>query len=177
VNAKHEKHESMRCPLQDEEFASILLEYCDRTLAPDVAASLERHFEVCGACRESIEAQRAVWAALDEFKPESISAGFDEEVLSRVARERRPGAGRLLAWPDFSVRRVLPVAAAAMVLMAVGLFHGRLAPSAGEVEDSTRFMKSDLIVDVEQVDSTLDDIEMLRQMGLASAGAGDSRQL
>ncbi|MEZ5355684.1 MAG: hypothetical protein R2762_23875 [Bryobacteraceae bacterium] len=166
-----------RCPLQDQELASILLEYCDRTLSPDMAEGLERHFAVCADCREAVEAQRAVWAALDEFKPDFAVGAFDDEVLARVAEESRPRWGRLLAWPNFSSAPVIPLAAAAMVLMAVMLFRAPLADSTDDNGDGVRFLKSDLIVDVEQVDRTLDDIEMLRQLGLASSTADQPRQL
>ncbi|MEZ5402221.1 MAG: zf-HC2 domain-containing protein [Bryobacteraceae bacterium] len=167
-----------RCPLQDPEFASILLEYCDRVLAPETAKTLEAHFEVCSACREAVEAQRAVWTALDEFKPEHVGGDFDKAVLARVEGEarsaRRMPWSRMLAFPRLPAGPAIPMAAAALVLMAVALFRPGVP---GETEDGARFLKSDLVVDVEQVDRSLDDMEMLRQLGLASNEEVEPRTL
>ncbi len=164
----NQEYATMRCPLQDQEIASILPDYCDRTLSPEMEEALESHFELCSDCRDTVKAQRAVWAALDEFKPDAVTPGFNDAVLARIAAESRPPWSRLLAWPDFSARPAISMAAAAMVLIAVALFQGPTTQTPAEVDDSARYLKSELIVDVEQVDSTLDDIEMLRQLGLAS---------
>jgi hypothetical protein len=72
----------------------------------------------------------------------------------------------------WSIRPAMPVAAACMVLVAAFLFQAPTAP------EGSRYPKWAETMDVEQVERTLDDLEMLRQLGVAApAETGDATTL
>jgi len=81
----------MNCPLALDESAELIVGYGAGTLDPGTAAGFERHLESCADCCEVVAAQRAVWAALDEWRELPVSPDFDRKVFERiaVARSRR----------------------------------------------------------------------------------------
>ena len=58
------------------ENADLLLEFAAGRLDAEAQARLDRHLEVCPACRELAGGQRAVWAALDAWEAAAGLAGF-----------------------------------------------------------------------------------------------------
>jgi anti-sigma factor RsiW len=84
----------MKCMLEVEESEELIVAYGARTLNPETAAAFERHLHVCDACREAGEMQRAVWAALDQWRDLVLSLSFDrtatasERQLTRAAQSR-----------------------------------------------------------------------------------------
>ncbi len=134
------------------ENSDLLLAYCDRKLEPELAATLDRHVENCASCREALEGQRLLWRSLDAWEAAEITPDFNRRLYRRIeggepawTRYFRPPAG---AW-----RAAVAVASAAVVLLAAVLFRSNdPAPvSAADVE-------------IEQVERTLEDIEMLREL-------------
>ena len=73
----------MNCPLETRENAQLLLDYGTRKLEPETVAALERHIAICGACREFVSGQRAVWQALDAWEAAPVSADFDSRLYRR----------------------------------------------------------------------------------------------
>ena len=59
----------MNCPLHVNEGAEILLDYCTQRMDPDRAVDFRLHVAECGDCKQVVEAQEAVWSALDSFEP------------------------------------------------------------------------------------------------------------
>jgi hypothetical protein len=57
----------MKCQLESDESAELIVGYGARTLDLDATAAFERHIAVCPACREEAVLQKAIWAALDEW--------------------------------------------------------------------------------------------------------------
>jgi hypothetical protein len=110
----------------------------------------------CRECRESAAAQQAVWSALDSWEPERISTSFDEAVYARIAAE---GTQPLTRWP---LRQAVPVAAACVAVLAGYLLR---EPAQQPVREPAVAVENR--VDMEQVERALDDIDMLRQMGVA----------
>ena len=55
----------MRCPIETHGNAELLLDYSTRKLNPELSAVLEAHMDICPACREFRDGQRAMWDALD----------------------------------------------------------------------------------------------------------------
>jgi anti-sigma factor RsiW len=159
------------CPLiSGEENADILLDYCNRKLDPALAELFEQHMESCAACRAFSESQSAVWNALDAFEAMPISPDFDRRLFERIERdEQRSWWTRLrnrLALSGTSIwKPAIPIAA--LALLAAGIWM-RPAPTSIEVIEPTKMATMDR-VDPEQIDAAVEDMEMLRQVGVVEA--------
>lgn len=155
----------MACILRDRERATWLLDYCERKLSPALTAELERHLTVCPDCARAVDAQRQVWAALDGWEAPPVSPDFNARLYGRIEQEsRRPwwraitGEARLWTW-----KPAMPLAAACLAILAVALFRAPSLPEPGTKA------QADTIIDVEQVERTLHDLEMLEQLSLSSS--------
>ncbi len=148
----------MNCPIETRETSEVLLAYCARTLDAETSALIERHMAECSACRELFGSQQAVWAALDEFEALPVSPDFDHRLYARIDREARLPWWRRLSLPaPLLVQRGLPAAVAAGLLLMAGLIMERpgvAPPPPAEVRAES--------VQVEKVESTLEDMELLR---------------
>src|SRR5579863_10126731 len=89
----------MRCPIETEENAEVLLAYCARRLDPEVAAILEGHMKVCPACRSFQESQQVVWESLDSWEALPVSAEFDRKLYQRIEAEGRSSWWQRLVGP------------------------------------------------------------------------------
>ena len=116
----------MSCPNQHEDGQELLLAYSSRRLDAGRTAAVEGHLRECGECAAFVAAQRSVSDALDLFAAPPVSADFDRRLYQRIAQQA--------PWWDFLVRpfraaafapRWLPVASAAALMVAVGLWVGR----------------------------------------------------
>lgn len=156
------------CPLTaGEQNAEMLLDFVSRRLDPAAAAIFERHVALCPACQAFVETQSAVWSALDAFETMPVSEDFDRKLWAKIEREvREPWWKRFLGF-DAIWKPAIPVAA--MALLAIGLWM-RPGP------ETTALTSSEMNLDVEQIDRTLEDMEMLRELGLV-ADAGSARQM
>jgi hypothetical protein len=125
------------------------VDYVRRTLKPETAAAFERHLDLCLDCRAAVAAQQALWSALDAWATPEISPDFNRRLYARI------DAGRAWSW-----RPAMGLAAACLVLIAMLLFR---APS--QPDPPARAADS---IDLEQVERTLDDLEMLRELGVAA---------
>jgi len=152
----------MLCPIQNSDNAALLLEYCDRKLDPDTMDRLSRHIGQCPECSQTLAGQRLLWEALDAWEAAPVSLDFNRRLYARIESRQAAGWWSNLFRPALpgSFRPALPVAAACMAVMAVLLFQ---AP--GEMQLQPQM--STEAIDLEQVEKTLDDLEMLRQLGVA----------
>jgi anti-sigma factor RsiW len=162
----------MECPSKHESSSEVLISYVEGSLSPGEHFAFERHLLVCEQCREITAAQRELWTALDAWKPAQISENFDQRLHQRIAGDDDTGtsAGNGWAW-----RRAMPVAAACAALMLGFLLHN---PSA-EVGNSTAAETVATPVrgpQIEQVESALEDFEMLRQLDFHSITGSVSRK-
>jgi anti-sigma factor RsiW len=146
------------CP-QENGDAELIIAYAARTLAPEEKAAFERHLVTCGSCRELAAEQRAVWSALDELAPLPVSRNFDAQLYQRIAEERRIGWFQRLLRGDWSWQPAMPVAAACAVLVVAFLLKD---PGPFVTPQPTAQPK----LQIEQVESALDDMDMLKQVGL-----------
>lgn len=159
----------MECPVQNQEHADLLLKYCARRLDPDTAAVLERHMEHCEACRAFGEAQKVTWAALDLWEAIPVSEDFDRRLYARIGEEERRGFwGGLIRplWPP-QLRPALSLAAASVVLVVAWLVQSPASRSRPEEIE---------VVDAEQVESVLNDLDMLRQVNLVPKAEASTLQ-
>lgn len=148
---------TVRCPLQSGDEGAILLSYLDRQLDADTTAALDRHVAVCADCTRVVEAQRMVWAALEQWEPTAVSPDFDSRVMARIEAERTPWwRGLSMSW----WKPAVPLGAACAALIAVAVWKG---PLASERAVSQPGLDS---AEVQQVEDVLTDLDMLRQLGV-----------
>lgn len=161
----------MKCPLEIGDHAELLA-YTSQKLEGSSAAALERHMLSCSACRDFATAQRAVWQALDAWDAPKVSSGFDRDLYRAIEQEQaRPGGGwwsRWLAPQPLLVRRGIPIAAAACLLVAAGLMlenpPGAPKPQPENIQVET--------LQPDQVQHALDDMEMLSNFSRAARTDG-----
>jgi hypothetical protein len=156
----------MSCSIQTKAGAE-LIDYCAGRLAPERAQELEAHALVCPSCREIIDAQRAVWQALEHWDAPPVASAFDRELYVRIdAEERSSGLvkwARAAAarWSPFSWHTPVAVAAAcAAVLLAIVVEIPGSRAVSQPAEPQFRMEH----VDIEQVERTLEDMTMLKQL-------------
>lgn len=167
------------CPVQGGESAGLLLEFMDRRLAPDVSAQLERHILACDECRRVVDAQRSVWEALEDWEPERISSDFDHRLFARLDEEDRRSRGLLAAarhalgrmFQSIPLRPAIPVAAMCVLVMGVFLYQRPIGVDPSEAPATEA-----VAVDLEQVETTLADIDMLQQLGVGQADESSAKQ-
>jgi anti-sigma factor RsiW len=151
----------MVCPRKVNKNAEILMDYCAKTLDPAQALEFEKHLEECADCRGVVEAQREVWEILDRWKPAPVSANFDARLHARIAREETAPQWRRWWWrvmhpaEPFSVWKPAVSLAAICAVLAVGLYVRVPGPSATDKQLTTER------VDIEQVEKTLEDLDIL----------------
>lgn len=158
-----------RCPLENGNAAELVLAYGARTLAPDQAAAFQRHMLSCAGCRELAAAQQTVWSALDAWTPEPISSNFDEKLYQRIVAEEQSPWWRRLFRADWSLRPAMPVAAVCGVLIAAFLLRSPQSIPAPQSPAQPKLR-------IEQVERALDDIDMLKQLGVESSSQVRSQE-
>jgi anti-sigma factor RsiW len=161
----------MNCPLRSEETRVMLLDYSAERLDPAIQAALEKHMAGCTACAEAVGQQRVVWDALDSWEPTPVSAEFNRRLWQRIdAAAAQPWYVRLAGW-----KPAIPVAAIAMVMM-VGSFmmqSRQTFPRRGvEVTDVSMPADGVSMMDAAQVEATLDDLQLLRQLDTVTLPGG-----
>jgi anti-sigma factor RsiW len=158
--------EAMNCPVKTQENTDWLLDYVAGRTDRERSASIERHLEVCVDCTNFVARQRAVWNALGQWEPEPVGADFDRRLYRRI-EESRP-----VLWIDRLIRPLqpsfwrpaVPFAAACAVIAAGLLLHSPQAPVAPGNQPA-RLERAE----ADQVERTLDDMLMLRELMAAPA--------
>jgi hypothetical protein len=158
----------MRCPVLHKENTEIILDYCARTLSPEMTLEFERHMAVCGDCRVFASSQQVVWSALDEWEAAPVSADFDRKLYARIEEHENSGWWKkLAAWtfatPFSWASSVAPIAMACVTLAAAVMFYMPVERPVGP-EARQNQSKVESTDDVYQVERTLDDIEMFKQL-------------
>lgn len=155
----------MNCPLKTGEGTEVFIAYGARTLPAESEEALQQHLEACSDCRQTAEAQRALWSALDAWRPAAVSSNFDAKLYARIsAEEQKPWWRRVLDGVlnvDRPWKPAMPMAAAGAALLAVFLLKSPIPEHQAQVSVQPK-------VDIEQVERALDDIDMFKQLGLAT---------
>jgi len=162
----------MGCSLAKSVAQELIVGYAARTLSADVEADFERHLEACAYCREAAAQQRSVWMALEEWRPLPVSAGFDGKLLQRIAGSEKTGPlGRLFA--NLSWRPVIPIAATCAVLLFAFWLKDDDSTGAPQPPNPPNAQIE------QQVEHALDDMDMLKQIGVDVSGAkpGSARKI
>jgi hypothetical protein len=171
----------MSCQIRSEEHTDHLLAYSAGKLRADAATKLELHMRSCEECAAIGKAQSNVWNLLDNWEVRPVSADFNRELYARI------DAASSASWLDrfasslgdflrpVFARPAFPLAAASLVIVGgFVLDHpGRnfsLSTKSSELQGSSAgsnqvdLNKAGLNkTEVDQVEATLDDIEILRQ--------------
>jgi anti-sigma factor RsiW len=145
----------------------ILLDYTAGRLNAVNSARFEEHMALCPECAAFSREQSMVWDALDAWEPVPVSLDFNRRLWQRIdAAEAEPWYRRLAAvLRTASWTPAIPLTAAMLVIAAGFVFDhpaNRNAPAPAPVSAT---------VTVEQVEQTLDDIQLLHQFD-ASANPG-----
>lgn len=106
--------------LREDEF----LTYLDGRLSAAERARRDEHLSACATCRTQLDELRALMGVLDEWKAIRPSPGFDASVQARLEGGEPPRPG----W--FILRPVYGVAAAVVLLVAIGAGLWQIAPPA-----------------------------------------------
>ena len=148
----------MSCLMKEDERRDLLLAHASGRLDADAAVQLDVHTRTCADCAAITRTQSAISNALSAWEPPPVSSDFDKRLFARLeAAEAAPWLDRLTArlgeWfrPVFA-RPAIPLAAAAILLAGGFVFDHQSNPLV-HISSS----------DVEQVQTTLDDLEMLHQ--------------
>jgi hypothetical protein len=162
----------MNCPTKRNEDAEILLDYCAQTLTTLQTAEFEIHLKQCADCSRLVEAQKEVWGALEAWTPAPVSINFDARLYARIAEEQAAPAwqrwlGRIFqpALPYPLWKSAIPLTAAC-ALLTVGLYV-RTPQATHAVQPQLRADK----VDIEKVEQTLEDFDILTPPAQAPAGS------
>jgi anti-sigma factor RsiW len=167
-------HVEMQCPLLHEDSADVLLDYSAGRLDKARAAQLERHMETCDACAAFGVQQSALWSALDEWEPEPVSMDFNRRMWQKIDLvkaepwyRRLADALRLGVW-----KPVIPLAGAVvLVATAFVMDHRGTVPVAPSVTNPAAVS----ITEVDQVEKTLDDVQLLKQFDSTVTEASSSK--
>jgi anti-sigma factor RsiW len=163
----------MNCPTQRNEDAEILLDYCAQTLSPPQTEEFEIHLKQCAECSRLVAAQTEVWGALEVWTPVPVSSDFDARLHARIAAEEAQAVPAWRLWlrrifqppiPYPLWKSAVPLAAACAVVVAV--LSVRM-PDAAVAPHQVRAEK----VDIEQVEQTLEDFDILTPAVQASTGS------
>ena len=153
---------NMNCPMETGN-SELLVAYAGGELNLEAEAALERHLAACTACRSLAAEQAALWKALDGWEAPPISPDFDRRLYRRIREEVRFSWWERVSRPfrPMPLRQALPLTATACLLLMASLLvkhPGNLRP----VEPRSETVR------VEQVERTLDDLELLHQFGMPS---------
>jgi anti-sigma factor RsiW len=154
----------MICIANRKEGAEILLDYIHGTLDAARKIELDRHVESCAECRRLVDAQRTVYAALEDWSAPEVSADFDQRLYARIAAEK-PTFWRSMFWqrwlpvtPIVWWKPVVPVALAALALSAIFVVRtSNPTFPASAAQKQMSIGKADL----DQVEQALDDMDLL----------------
>lgn len=151
----------MNCPIESRD-PEILVAYAAGELELETACALERHLEGCAACRLMAADQAVVWKALDAWEAPSVSPDFDRRLYRRIDDGVRLTWWERLTRPfrPMPLRQALPLTASAGLLLMAGLLLQHPTPVAPAAPPGQ-------IVRANQVERTLDDLELLRHFNAA----------
>jgi anti-sigma-K factor RskA len=168
---------TMNCPLQNNEGAELVLDYCAQKLGADDVLSFERHIAGCADCARVVEAQSAVWNALDAYEAMPVSEDFDTKLWARIeAAEARnwwrklldgPALGwdSIISWkPAMVTMSACAAVFAVMVLVQPSGSNGTVTPN--DTPTVVEKAMNERLVDFEQVEGSIEDLDMLKQLGV-----------
>lgn len=147
----------MKCRLEDRE--ALLLAYSSGELESAESARVALHVEECAECREFVAGQKAVWQALDSWEAPPVSVDFDRRLYRAIEEQGSWWDTLARGWRVALLRPMLPLAAAAALVISAGVLLER--PSHPPARNRT--VTAHVELQPEQVQSAIDEMEALRQ--------------
>ncbi len=167
------------CPTKNNANTELLLAYCAGRLRGAAALELERHIAGCHDCAEFRNAQSSVWNALDAWEAPAASPDFNRRLYARIAAaETAPWYTRWLESlrPVFA-RPAFPLAAVAVVVVAGFVIdHPSFISSPHAAKPTAVNVSGVTPREAEQVERTLDDLDMLRQFDSSADQNSEARE-
>jgi anti-sigma factor RsiW len=147
------------CLMNNDEQTGRVLDYCAGRLDPETARQVARHVETCPDCASLA----SVWKSLDAWEAPPVSADFNRRLYARIAAaDAMPWYRR---WLD-SVHPLFAQPALSLAAATVVVVTGFLLDNPASKTTVPHAIVS--VTDAEQVEKTLDDLEMLRQFDVSS---------
>jgi len=161
----------MNCPLNSDE--TMLVDYAAHRLDAAKMAMLDRHMLECPDCAALGLEQSAVWDMLDTWEPSPVSVDFNRRLWQRIdAAEARPwyrglmDSLRFANWkPAFSLAAAIAIIVGGFVLDHPENRTTTDKKAAGSESASVS------ATEAEQVEQTLEDLQLLHQFDSAKAAA------
>jgi hypothetical protein len=170
------KHDAMECPLKSDDTLHVLLDYSAGKLDRIRAAQLEQHRFVCAECSAFLAAQIDLWQTLDAWEPEPVAVDFNRRLWQRIDTEAAAPWYRKLA--DAFGRGVwkpaIPLTAAVLLIGAGFVLDHRSAKPVTPVIETASGVS---VIDADQVEKTLDDIQLLGQLDPVAAQPKSSKTM
>jgi anti-sigma factor RsiW len=163
----------MKCLIETQESAELLLAYCARKLDAERTTILERHIGICPACQEFVSGQRALWEALDTWEAAPVSPDFDRRLYQRIEKEVSWWDLLIRPFRPMLVRQSLPVAAAAFAVVMAGALLQR--PAAVRVVPTESAQVES--VQPEQVERALEAMQMLSDFNHQALAPANESQM
>lgn len=151
----------MACQFQKER-AAELLEYCGPRTQEKTADLVESHLLLCTECRAWIKEQQSVTALLSEWTVADVGSEFEAAVWAKV-NDLPPESlwERWKQWLLFVNPVHVRMAAATLTLLIAVIISGAWWHVAKPVSHGEK-------VDIEKVEQTVDDMDLLRTLTATS---------
>jgi anti-sigma factor RsiW len=177
------KERNMSCPLQSENTLDVLLDYSAGKLDRSRLARLEQHLLTCAECSAFLTGQTELWQTLNAWEPEAVSMDFNRRLWQRIDAEAAQPWYRKLAdsLRTGAWKPALPLAAAVLlVTTAFVMDHQRSVPALQGVETVSGVSAGNsngAPLDADQVEKTLNDMQLLGQLDVSSAEPNTSKTM
>jgi len=173
----------MNCPLQSENTIDVLLDYSAGKLDRARLSRFEQHLPTCAECSAFLTGQTELWQTLDAWEPEPVSMDFNRRLWQRIDAEaalpwyrKLADSLRTGAW-----KPALPLAAAVLlVTTAFVMDHQRSVPATEGIATASGVSagtSNAAPLDADQVEKTLNDIQLLGQLDVSSAEPNTSKTM
>ena|SRR5437763_171041 len=163
----------MLCPIEVPERAELLLDYCARKLSPEVSAAIERHVEICPACREFVQGQEAVWHALDGWEAAPVSMDFDRRLYQRIEQRSSSWDRMVRPFRALLAYRAVPAMAAVVLIVTAGVMLQGPGTAPAPLPPDLAIVEGQ----AEQMEQALDAMDMLSEFSrkVRPEGAAQSK--
>jgi hypothetical protein len=160
----------MQCPLKTSHDCDLLLDYCAHKLSSDAAVAFEQHMSTCEECSRVAAEQERVWSALETWEVPPVSLAFDRRLYSRIEQRQGGNWRRMFAVRPangFGWKPAVSVVAACVTVIAAIVISVPDRPAVPSVQEGSKIET----LEPEQVERTLEDLEMLKQLSLPSVAS------